>query len=390
MPPWKRQYNAIDCLLKSCLNWQETASITVGSRIRANVDNVSQAASQKITFLQDALIYSLRHHLLDGDGVRETGFNFYKALTDLLRKDRRRSELYFYGLAIAKLFRAQMTTRSGGPHGLAWGGNFRYPRSSQRFRLARARRECFVGPGATSDATELAKQLLNSAKNLVDLCQELTVKELKALRGAVVEDEPDHMALLRVWHKGNLANYGLPMDKLWTRSADCVYTKNCIGYDEFVAKELEPRRDDDCRQIADCKLGILLDVEQGWKGGWENVVQNWWCCGFTSGIYSWRISRDEPVVITSGRRGNLHRDATRLVELVRGEDKRQRAYQRVLENLPGENIADVAKEIVRLACEGKKPDDILRAVGTEPEMMYTILFLVAIAPTAPKLQDCWK
>ena len=116
LPPWKRQYNAIDCLLKSCLNWQETASITVGNRIRANVDNVSQAASQKITFLQDALIYSLRHHLLDGDGVRETGFNFYKALTDLFRKDRRRSELYFYGLAIAKLFRAQMTTRSGGPH----------------------------------------------------------------------------------------------------------------------------------------------------------------------------------------------------------------------------------------------------------------------------------
>lgn len=215
------------------------------------------------------------------------------------------------------------------------------------------------------------------------------------MRGAVVEDELDHEALLKVWHKGNLPTMDLPMDKMWTRSADCVYTKNCIGYDEFVAKELELRRDDDdCREIADCKLGILLEVEKGWlkverrwEEDWANVVQNWWCCGFTSGRYSWRISRDEPVVISSGRRGDLTEDATKLVELVRGE--RRGAYQRLSDEKSIADV-DVAKKIVRLACEGKKPDDIGDAVGTEREMTYTILFLVATAQTTPKLQDCWK
>lgn len=413
LEPWEKQFNAIDFLLQSCLNWQETASTSVGKYILANVDNVSQSAEQKVTFLQDALIYSLRYHLLGGDGVRNRRFNFREALTALLHDDHQadgeRIEIYFYGLATAKLFRAQMTTRFGGPHGVAWGTNFRYPRWYQGFQLAKARKGCFVESGAASAAQRLAQQLLNSAGKFVEFVNDLTRPECRALRVAIVEDrdvremKPVHRALLlSVWHKGTSPSHGLPMDKLWARSASCVYTKNCIGYDEFVAKELEPRRDDDCRQIADHKLGLLLEVEQDWKEDWKNVVQNWWCCGFTSGIYSWEMRRNGPVVITSGRKADLRRDAMELVELVKGEDRHRNTYQKV-ENFFGEvggtevarqaaarQMAGVAKAVVRLACGGKNPDDILHAVDTGRWTMYTILFLVATTQTKKKLQDCWK
>ena len=403
----EQQCNSIDTVLEDCLNWQETASMIVGRCIReianVNVDNVSKTALQKISFLQDALIYSLRNYLPCGEETDEVRFDSRNALEVLLRKDppvfnerlvkedgAQEHGLYYYVRAISRLFRARMKTRIGGPHGLAWGSHFNYPLSTQRYKLVRARKECFVGSlMAESDATKLAKQLLISAKKLVDLHDELSPGQFKALRDAVVKDKTKHKELLEVWRKGNCPTIGLPMDKLWTRSADCVYTKHCIGYDEFVAKEIKFSGDDDCRHVADLKLEILREAEEGWKEDWKNVVRNWWCCGFTKGIYSWRKGRNKPVVVTSGRSRDLRQDATSLVDLVSGEDEDRKAYQRVRESLPKE--AGMAKKIVRLACEGKKPDpDILKAAGTEREKMYAILFLVATAPTKPKLQDCWR
>lgn len=444
----EKQYNRIKCVLDSCLNWQECASLCVGEGIRKQVSRARKQvrervrervkdAGEKITFLQDALIYSLRIHLLEPYGFDDaekrinTKFDFYEYLANLLDNKKVEDEginVYFYGLAIAKLFRAHMATRCGGTHGLAWGSDFTYPNLVLREKVAGlndlddlpprerknllaamdsvylARKSVFLDEGwQQSDAITLAGKLMGSARMLVELF-EFEIKgsaRKEALRAVIVEHNLDHESLLEVWRKGVGYEHGpLPMDKLWKRSADCAYKNCCIEYDEFVAITIKSEADpDDCndrgaraeaRKRAEEKLKVLERKEKSWQKNWPdwiNVVKNWWCRGFMNGIYRWKPNRavDESLFRVDG---SLCKDARDLMELVNGE----KAYEKVQKGL-GKDMIPVARVIVRVACEGgnvRNMSKVLRGKTPGKVTVYAILFLVAITVTTPKLQDCWK
>jgi len=385
--------NRIDSVLKSCLNWQEAVSIGAPDlyegRRRGCVSDVAAVAFKKITFLQDALIYSLYRHVLHGGiGV---DFNFDQAILNQLGDD----DFYTHGLAIARLFRAQMATRSGAPHGLSWGRfsyarcpmTYGYPNRRHQRRLAEARESVFVNPAPESPVAVLAERLLLSARSFTDMYYNgLEDEQRDVLLNAIMRDEPEHEALLEIWEATR--NYGLPLDKLWVRNVNCVYTANCIEYDEFVAK----MGDENCPQMVAAreKVDALEGKEQDYEESWRDVARNWWCCGFVNGIYCWVARKvggvERKIAIDRNRRQDvLRQDVDELVKKIEGDD----TYVNVNEDEIGK-CYEQRKEVVRAACEGKEMRRIWRDLDVKYPALYSILFLVATTVTKPKLQDCWS
>ena len=422
-----RRFQQIDTVLDSCLNWQESVAIAQYGELdcgkRATVSNVADPAFEKKSFLQDALIYFLRGEpcQYDGAGADDADFTFQDAVMPLLNDGNR----YFSAFAIVKLFRARMSTRCGHRHGLSWGSRFSYPRCPKTYgypdprhrrhrrRLAAARRDCFIAPPANNrtPAAELALLLLKSAQDFVRFYdQELTDDQRDVLREAVLGHCYDAAALLDVWTIGCGGVHNLPMDTLWTRTADCAYTKNCLGYDEFVAlthaqaQHSNPDCDSNCTsqeaqkrlQLARGKVELLKEAESNSESEWRGVARNWWCHGFMRGMYSWKSA----VKINK----DIVADVQAVADRIRSDDLYERVkeasavrdllYEKVEE---ARAVQDLFIPMTREACEGTRPrviaDRLEIADGLEINtlsLVYSFLFLVATTQKAPKLQNCWS
>ena len=410
-----KRFNQIDTVLHSCLNWQESVAIAWYGDIdcgkRATVSDVAATAFQKLTFLQDALIYFLRGEpcQFDDAGANDAAFTFNEIdVLPLLNDD----DQYFSALALAKLFRARMFTRCGHRHGLSWGSRFSYPRCPttygylarfRRRRLADARRACFISPPANSrtPAAELAVRLLKSARDFVSFYDEaLTDDQRGVLRHAVLGHPYDAAALLDVWTIGCGGVYNLPMDTLWMRTADCVYTKSCVGYDDFVAlTQAQARSNTDggdshtsqrnAFQLANDKVALLKAAES--ESEWREVARNWWCSGFVRGVYSWQSA------VKINR--NIVADVQAVVDRIRNDDLYERVNEAsavrdlLYEKVDGGSaVQELFIPMTREACEGATPREIASRVGISNINMfavYSFLFLVATTQKAPKLQDCW-
>lgn len=409
-----RRLNQIDTVLGSCLNWQEAVAIDQHGELecgaRATVSDVARAASQKRNFLQDALVYFLRGgpFELSKACANDVDFTFRDAVLPLLNDEGQ----YFSALALAKLFRARMSTRCGHRDGLPWGKQFSYPPCLKTYRyltplrrrtLAAARRNCFVVPPVNdrTPAAELAVSLLKSARDFVTFYDfALTPDQKGVLRDAILGRCYDAPALLDIWEIGRDRVYDLPMDMFWERAVDCVYIKNCVGYNEFVAltQVHAQRLNPECLQLARGKVQFLVEAERSCESEWQAVARNWWCHGFKRGIYSWKSA----VKINK----DIVADLQAVVDRIRGDDVYKKVeeagtvrnflHERVKE---ASAVQDLFISMTCAACEGASPQDIAQGLGRalEPSrskrvlsLVYSFLFLVATTKGAPKLQDCWS
>lgn len=372
----------INAVLTSCLSWKEAFSITVAQKIELDFDvneavgdsvgNVERAAVSKRAFLQDALVYSLRRHVGVGGPENDVTFDFGKTVRGVVRDDVN----YFAAIAIAKLFRAHMRTRVGARYGLSWGQHFSY-RHDMRRRLRRRRMDrtpVFVdrhqGPGTADEAVELAGQLMESAKRLFIAYQECKSDAKRALRTAVVEGQPCNPDALLQARRIGLSNE-LPMDRLWDWTSPdlCVYAKHCIGYDEFYNEFVAGT------PVQSAKLQRLHGAEMKYKDDVQKklMARNWWSCGFASGIYWWKQDVDV--------NRELHQDVEDLVNCIDADE----TYNRLACN------HDHAREMIRTACKGEGPRQIMEALEDYTlDSIYTTLFVIATQNTKPKLQDCWR
>ena len=417
-----QRFHRIDTVLDSCLNWQESVAIAKYGELdcgkRATVSDVAATAFEKKSFLQDALIYFLRGEPCDfyAKGATAADFIFQDAVLPLLNDDAK----YFYALALAKVFRARMSTRCGHRHGLSWGSRFSYQRCLttygdlfplRRRRLAAAmsaaRRDCFITPPVNNrtPAAELAVRLLRSAQDFVRFYDEaLSDAQQDVLRDAVLARRYDPLVLLKVWTIGCSGVYNLPMDALWTRAHDCAYTTNCVGYDEFVALTHAQAQHS---QEAQRKVGLLKEAENNRESEWRGVARNWWCHGFMRGMYSWKsavkvdkdIVADVQAVVDRIRSDNLYervKEASAVRDLLCKKVEEASAVCAV-QNLPMTREACEASAVqnlfipmIREACEGARPRDIAHRFGINTlSSVYSFLFLVATTQKTPKLQDCW-
>lgn len=366
----QQRANRINAVLTSCLNWQEAFSITVANMIDLDWDvngtvyakwrEVNRAATSKRDFLQDALIYSLRSHEIGGP-ADDVDFEFWQTISDTIGNDVN----YFCAMAIAKLFRAHMRTRSGALHGMAWGQRFPYSNAE--------RTSVFVDRRNISAAAVLAVRLLPSANSLITAYDNCDPDEQCALRSAVLRGRPCNPdALLRA-RKIGLRN-GLPMDKLWdwTPPNPCVYAEHCIGYDEFCEAIIA--------ENPSAKIAMLHAAENEYMDNEHTklIARNWWSCGFASGLYCW--TQDVQV------NRELHEDVESLVACIDADA----TYERLAEARDREH----AKEMTRTACKGEKPNQIMQLEALQEsytlDAIYTTLFVIATTNTNPKLQDCWR
>lgn len=390
----------INTILASALNWQESTALAQSDLLMeaANATTAKEVAGdalEKITFLQDALIFALREHRVSQESA--TDFDFWTEINGLVEQlhdvppgtANDPHDNYFYAIATAKLFRALMSTRSGHPDGLPWGRRFSYPRTREilpgllRFApfLARsmntARLNTFINPVDT-DAAVLAGRLLRYASTFFDFYDTaLTADQKNALRAAIQDFAFDPQQLAPVWKASRVHQYNcLPLDKLWTRDTNCVYLRHCIGFGEFAA--LKTYRDGADARLAQDKWRYLQEAEAGLDRD-RLIARNWWCCGFMYGMYRWRNNT------------RINKDIVRDLESVLQAIETDNTYRR-LSTSHATLDRTTHIDMVRAACEGASPDDIWGRFRSSLPLseIYSFLFTVATTPKSPKLQDCWR
>ena len=390
----------IETVLKTCLSWTEWFSIVHASssltnrKFRRQVKGIRRAAEYKLAFLQDALVYSFLRHVtgcgpeiafahafsFDDTVKAHPEFAFRSKMFEIVLDDVK----YFQAIAIAKLFRAHVRTRSGDIYGFPWGSHFSYSRDSRKSVFQHRGGGIASGSGL-ADAAELGKRLLDSAQYLMIAYGECDSCQRDALRSAVTEGSlaENNAALRSAWKIG--IDNGLPMDRLWDWSGTraCVYAERCIGYGEFydlyVAHDRVAREndEDDLARRATERLQHLHNEEMRYNNDEKLVARNWWSRGFQRGMYSWTSKVNI--------KGNLHDDLVRLVNRINADETYMGVQKRFVPD---------AKEMVKAACKGEVAGQIMQLETLKKKYnmrtIYHFLFNVATENKSPKMQDCWE
>ena len=389
-------------ILDGCLTWQERHALpacddrALTRNLRKLASSTASAAAHKKTFLHDVLECSLNDPTcgeLRSRPAASRSLHDVVTTADGLRR----------ATAFAKVFRVAMSTGR-----LSWNpdGRFHYHPLHDRDRILYPAQYAFSHGPKLPDALRPAAKLARGLKRLAVA----VAGAAGALGGAAAggtslhwdvswDDTPTpedaqklYAAAARVYPAlGD--SLAVIIDRIWRRDTRCVYSRDCLGYDEYYYLCVCPRQYNasaaTIRTTATVKMKALKSAEMATKPTvqvqWASVARHWLCRGFRKCLYTW----DEGATIRKYDKTMRPRDEVR--EVVDYIDNEQAPiYTRIRQQKCFAAMLDDVPAAVRMATAGYDVGDISKALPTWPRgRLYSLFFVAATSKRGLKLQECW-